>query len=153
MFSFLLFFTRLQFVILPQVSLLGRDFSHDFGGSTLFSYTTIPLKTTACVLHNDTCQAMQTISDSLDSTCQLSVDCLVLNCSTSSNFTTTLTLSPCDYSVKLRLFQAGVIDFERIFVQSDIETLYSNDINTLMIDVTVARFRYRSVLGFQVCIM
>ena len=122
-------------------------------------YTTIPLNTTACVVHGEKCQAMQAITDSLQNSsvlglssqnCLLSVDCLVLRCNNSDGLATSLTLSPCDYSVKLRVFRSNDISYENKFIQSAIEPLYGT--NEVLIDVTLARFKDGSSLGLQVCI-
>ena len=101
---------------------------------------------------------MQAISDSLQNntvayylgskTCVLSLDCLSLRCNSNGSITS-LTVSPCDYSVKLRFSQEDGIDYERRFIQSGIETLYS-DTNMLLVDVTVAQFTDGGSLGLQV---
>lgn len=130
-----------------------------FNAEPLFSYTTIPLNTATCAVYDDTCQAMNAVADSLESssvhhqntlTCQLSMDCLILRCN-GSTLTVSLTLFPCDYSVKLKFLHDGGIDYERRFVLSDVETLYVNGTSEVKIDVTVARFTDGSSLGLQVC--
>lgn len=93
---------------------------------------------------------MQSIADSiLGQNCLLSADCLVLRCN-NSGLATTLTLSPCDYSVKLRFFHSYGIDYEKKFIQSAIEPFYSNGTHEVLIDVTLARFKNGSSLGLQV---
>lgn len=81
--------------------------------------------------------------------CQLNVDCRLLKCN-NTYFTTVLTLSPCDYSVKLKFVHDSGINYEKRFVQSDIETLYINGTSEIKIDVTIARFTGESSIGLQV---
>ena len=83
-------------------------------------------------------------------TCQLSIDCLVLECSGGGlGLTTSLTLSPCDYSVTLKLFSTNGINYEQTLVQSDISPS-GNPLLSLLVDVTVARFKDGKSVGLQV---
>ena len=118
----------------------------------LFDHTFVPLNTASCPVYGSTCQAMNAIADSVQTgvttlgsqSCQLSMNCLAMRCS-GGGFTTSLTLSPCDYSVTLRV-TAGGIDYEGTFVKSGLDNLRTGE----LIDVTIARFKDSTNLGLQV---
>ena len=76
--------------------------------------------------------------------CQLSTDCLTLRCS-GGDLTTSLTLSPYDYSVSLRVNAS----YEGTFVKSAVDNLTTGE----LIDVTIGRFKDDAILGLQVTII
>ena len=92
----------------------------------------------------DAIQTNVTIPGVGSQSCQLSMDCLAMRCS-GGNLTTSLTLSPCDYSVTLRVI-ASDIDYEGTFVKSGLDNLRTGE----LIDVTIGRFKDDTILGLQV---
>lgn len=130
----------------------------------IFNYTSIPLDSTQCIPFPDICSAMQAITDYLNKdvrrvysneTCSLEDDCLTITCvdfGRSTPITTTITLSPCDYAVTVKVSTSSFTRYIKKFKESGID-FYPIGYRRTLLQVTLVKLQAGAAIGLQVRIL
>ena len=127
----------------------------------IFNYTTIPLDNTQCVLSRDICSAMQAITDYLNNdvirilgneTCSLDNNCLTITCinlGRSPPVTTTITLSPCDYAVNVKVSAGSSTRYAKQFKESGLD-FYPLNNRRILLQVMLVTLQDGAAMGLKV---
>lgn len=138
-----------------------QKYGEDETSEPILNYTTIPLDNTQCVPHRDICSAMQAITDHLNNdvnrilgngTCFLNAKCLTITCVTlarSPTVTTTITLSPCDCAVHVKVSVGSSTRYTKQFKESGLDFFTLHSRRTLL-QVNLVTLQNGAAIGLKV---